>query len=95
MTGTDEEEYLRNLDATLQRLEDYGLRVRKDKCEFFQSSTEYLGHVIDATGLHKSLSKVKAVTETPAAQSINIPSWDPGMFVPNLATILKPLHNLV
>ena len=47
-TGADDEEHLRNLDATLQRLMEYGLRVRKEKCDFFQSSVEYLGHVIDA-----------------------------------------------
>lgn len=38
ITGKDEQEHLRNLDAALQRLEEYGLRVRTDKCEFFQSS---------------------------------------------------------
>lgn len=32
ITGKDEQEHLRNLNATLQRLEEYGLRVRKDKC---------------------------------------------------------------
>lgn len=49
--------HLHNLDALLQRLEDYGLRVRQGKCEFFQSSVEYLGHVIDATSLYTAPSK--------------------------------------
>ena len=43
ITGPDEESHLRNLHATLKRLEEYGLRVRKHKCEFFQPSVEYLG----------------------------------------------------
>ncbi len=46
-TGANNKEHLCNLDATLQRLGEYGLRVRKDKCDFFQPSVEYLGHVID------------------------------------------------
>ena len=40
ITGPDEQSHLRNLDATLQRLEENGLRVRKNKCEFFQPSVE-------------------------------------------------------
>ncbi|KAJ8013449.1 hypothetical protein DPEC_G00029910 [Dallia pectoralis] len=78
VTGKDEEEHLRNLDATLQRLRDYGLRVRKDKCAFFQSSIEYLGHVIDAQGLHKAPSKVKAILDAPVPQNVrNIPQLAP------------------
>ncbi|CAM4472133.1 unnamed protein product [Caretta caretta] len=57
VTGRIEENNLKNLEATLQRLEEYGLRVRKDKCEFFQPSVEYLGHIIDAVGLHKAPEK--------------------------------------
>ncbi|RXN11097.1 putative protein K02A2.6-like protein [Labeo rohita] len=45
-------------DGVLEpRLKEYGLRVRKDKCEFFQSAVEYLGHVIDASGLHTEVLK--------------------------------------
>ncbi|KAJ7990617.1 hypothetical protein DPEC_G00302250 [Dallia pectoralis] len=101
VTGKDEEEHLRNLDATLQRLRDYGLRVRKDKCAFFQSSIEYLGHVIDAQGLHKAPSKVKAILDAPVPQNVSqLRSFLGllnyyGRFVPSLATKLKPLHQLL
>ncbi|KAI2657348.1 RNA-directed DNA polymerase from mobile element jockey [Labeo rohita] len=47
VTGTDNESHLQNLDATLKRLKVYGLR----------SAVEYLGHVIDASGLYTSPSK--------------------------------------
>ena len=40
ITGPDEQSHLRNLDATLQRLEEYGLRVRKNKCEYFHTSCQ-------------------------------------------------------
>lgn len=71
ITGKDETEHLSNLEATLQRLQSFGLRVRKDKFEFFCPSVEYLGHVIDSSGLHKAPSKVKAIVEAPAPQNFS------------------------
>uniref|UniRef100_A0A673ZPX2 ribonuclease H n=1 Tax=Salmo trutta TaxID=8032 RepID=A0A673ZPX2_SALTR len=101
ITGKDEQEHLRNLNATLQRLKEYGLRVRKDKCEFFRPSVEYLGYVIDSSGLHKAPSKVKAVVEAPSPQNVSQLRSFLGLltyyakFVPNLANMLKPLHELL
>lgn len=70
ITGSDEKSHLQNLEATLQRLEDYGLRVQQDKCEFFKSSVEFLGHVIDSAGLRKTPSKVKAIVEPPSPNNV-------------------------
>ncbi|CAM5133024.1 unnamed protein product [Eretmochelys imbricata] len=70
VTERNEEDHLKNLEATLQRLEEYGLQVRKDKCEVFQPSVEYLGHIIDATGLHKVSAKVKAIVEALPPQNV-------------------------
>uniref|UniRef100_A0A3P9B0X6 Activating signal cointegrator 1 complex subunit 3 n=1 Tax=Maylandia zebra TaxID=106582 RepID=A0A3P9B0X6_9CICH len=100
-TGADDEEHLRNLDATLQRLKEYGLRVRKEKCDFFQSSVEYLGHVIDANGLHTAPSKITAIVDAPPPRNVSqLKSFLGllnyyGRFIPNLASLLKPLHNLL
>jgi hypothetical protein len=38
------------------------------KCAFFQSPVEYFRHVIDATGLKKTPSMIKAVLDAPAPQ---------------------------
>nr|XP_055048287.1 uncharacterized protein K02A2.6-like [Misgurnus anguillicaudatus] len=101
VTGTDEQSHLQHLDATLERLKEYGLRVRKDKCEFFQLAVEYLGHVIDASGLHTSPSKVKAIVDAPIPKNVSqLRSFLGllnyyGRFIPNIATLLKPLHKLL
>ncbi|KAK7909343.1 hypothetical protein WMY93_014027 [Mugilogobius chulae] len=101
ITGPDEQTHLRNLDETLKRLENYGLKVRKDKCEFFQPSVEYLGHVIDSRGLHKAPSKVKAIVDAPSPTNVSQLRSFLGLltyyarFVPNLANRLKPLHELL
>ncbi|XP_061745073.1 uncharacterized protein K02A2.6-like [Nerophis ophidion] len=97
-TGSTDQEHLDNLDAALQRLKEYGLRVRKDKCEFFQLSVEYLGHVIDARGLHTAPSKVRAIVDAPPPESVSsflgLLNYY-GRFIPNLSSMLKPLHDLL
>ena len=52
ITGKSTEVHLNNLPRVLERLQDKGFRLKKDKRHFLQSSVEYLGHVINANGLH-------------------------------------------
>ena len=100
-TGTSDDEHLHNLDATLQRLKDYGLRVRNEKCYFFRPSVEYLGHVINADGLHTAPSKVAAVVDAPPPQNVSqLRSFLGllnyyGRFISNLSSLLQPLHELL
>ena len=61
----DEKDHLHNLGQVLEQLESAGLSLKKSKCVFMTTSVEYLGHVIDANGLHPSSSKVKAIKEAP------------------------------
>ncbi len=68
--GRTEAEHLENLDAILGRLEEFGLHVEKGKCDFFKDSLEYLGHINDAEGLHKSPEKVSAIDNAPTPSNI-------------------------
>ncbi|XP_025758532.1 uncharacterized protein K02A2.6-like [Oreochromis niloticus] len=101
VSGPDKQTHLRTLKAVLGRLEDYGLHLKQEKCLFFQESVEYLGHIIDAAGLHKSPEKVRAVMEAPAPADVSQLRSFLGMlnyygrFIPDLATVLKPLNELL
>uniref|UniRef100_A0A8C1M8Q9 ribonuclease H n=1 Tax=Cyprinus carpio TaxID=7962 RepID=A0A8C1M8Q9_CYPCA len=101
ITGKDDEDHLRNLNTTLQRLKENGLWVKKDKCEFFQPTIEYLGHVTDSTGLHTASSKVKAIVDAPSPKKVSQLRSFLGLltyyakFMPNLASRLRPLHELL
>ena len=44
----------------LQRLQEYNIQARRDKCVFMVDSVEYLGHRIDASRLHNLSNKVRA-----------------------------------
>lgn len=93
VTGRTEAEHLENLDAVLGRLEQFGLHAEKGKCDFFKESLEYLGHLIDAEGLHKSPQKVHGIVNAPIPSNITqLRSFLGllnyyGRFIPNLANI--------
>lgn len=98
VTGRDVAEHLNNLEIVLTRLKEAELCVQHKKCEFFKTSLEYLGHIIDATGLHKSPEKLNAIAEAPPPTNVSQFCSFLGMinyygkFVPNMATILMPCN---
>ena len=61
VTGISEEEHVTNVEKVLERLQKYGIRAKKSKCAFLCPSVEYLGHCVDATGLHATQGEVEAV----------------------------------
>ena len=65
ITGQTEAEHLRRLNEVLARLEESGLHLNQTKCIFMAKSVSYLGHRIDAEGLHPLPDKVAAVLEAP------------------------------
>ena len=101
ITGKTNSEHLSTLDKVLQRLEENGLKVNKEKCKFLQDSVEYLGHVISATGLHQAPSKVQAIVDMPTPRDVTQLRSFIGMvqyyskFLPNLSTTLAPLNQLL
>ena len=101
ITGDTKEQHLERLSAVLQRLQDAGLTLRKDKCVFFENQIEYLGYTIDKNGLSKSKQKVQAIVEAPTPTNINKLQSFLGLvnyyrnFVPNASSILSPLYSLL
>ena len=70
MSGRDEEEALQNLDATFKRLEDANFQLQKSKCSFLKPRVDYLGHSIDAVGLHPLKEKIGAIKDAPAPKNV-------------------------
>ena len=101
ITGASEDEHLQILEKVLSRLEKASLKVEAKKCEFMRSSVTYLGHRIDAVGLHPLHNKVQAIKDAPKPQSVTELKSFLGMltyygkFLPNLSSVLHPLHELL
>ena len=61
ITGLSVSDPLWNWNKILQRLEDMGMQLNKEKCAFLLNKIEYLGHKITEDGLQPTESKVRAV----------------------------------
>ena len=77
VTGQMEAEHIQNLSEVLKRLQQYGVRMKRSKCHFMQESVEYLGHIVDSTGIRATPEKVAAIAQAPAPQNVAQlrPSW--------------------
>ncbi|MBM3939179.1 MAG: hypothetical protein FJ333_11085, partial [Sphingomonadales bacterium] len=92
-----EDEHLEDLRNLFGRLEKHGLVLNEDKCEFGKQGLEYLGHWVSASGIRPVESKVEAIKNFPAPQSVSSLQTFLGMinfyrrFLRGAAGILKPL----
>ena len=95
-----EEEHDQLLQRTLERLEKAGVRLRQEKCEF-RLPEKYLGHRIDATGIHPTSEKVQAIKEAPPPQNVSQLRAFLGLinyytkFIPQAASLITPLYKLL
>ena len=70
VSGSNEEEHIKNLQPLLQRLQDKGLRCCQHKCVFAQPSVEYLGYTISKEGISKGKRKVDAILDMPSPTNV-------------------------
>ena len=101
ITGPSTEEHLDNTEKVLRRLSEAGLRLKAVKCQFMKPVLECLGHRVDTEGFHPVEAKVKSIKEAPAPKNTTELKSFLGMlnfygkFIPNLSSILEPLHRLL
>ena len=101
VTGRSKEECESNLDQTLRRLEDSGLTLRMKKCEFDMQQVSYLGYLVSAQGLETLQECISPVLEAPAPSNVAELKSLLGMltyyhlFLPDVSTKMKPLHELL
>jgi transposase InsO family protein len=101
VAGANHEEHLRNLSLVFKKLYDAGFRLHKEKCNFECSKVTYLGHVIDAEGLHPTEDKVKTIQEAqPPKDKSQLKSFLGllmfySRFIPFHAKLLAPLNRLL
>ncbi|KAK2904105.1 hypothetical protein Q8A73_010762 [Channa argus] len=98
--GKTLEEHEERLFKVLDRLEEAGMKISLDKCQFCQSKVKYLGHVVSADGVSPDPAKIEAVTNWPQPIDLRTLKSFLGFcgyyrrFIANYASIVKPLTEL-
>ena len=91
-----EQEHNLILEKVMNRLQESGIHLRAEKCEIAKEKVEYLGHMIDANGIHPLEDKVRAIHEAPIPQDITQLRAFVGLlnyygkFIPQVATPCGP-----
>ncbi len=79
----------------------HGIRMKRSKCFFMQESVEYLGHIIDASGIKATPEKTTAISKAPSPENVTQLRSFLGLlnyyrkFLPNLAMVVQPLISLL
>ena len=68
--GTTQEEHDQNLLAVLRRIQESGLTLNREKCEFSKSSIKFLGQVMDTKGIRADPEKIKTITSMPKPTNV-------------------------
>ena len=101
ITGRTRAEHIENLRRVLCRLREYGLKLKRSKCEFFAKDLEFLGHRILPEGVKPTTERVASIREAPAPTNKQELKSFLGMltynarFLPNMSHTLYPLHQLL
>ena len=99
--GKTQEEHDECLNKVLHRLQDAGVTLNIEKCQFSQNQVTFLGQVINSDGIRPDPSKVMAIQKVQAPTNVGDVRRFLGManqlskFSPNLANWTQPLRELL
>lgn len=99
--GTDEHTHMENLRAVLAKLQEYGFKIRPEKCNFFQKQIKYLGHILDRDGQRPDPATIEAIVKMPSPKNpAEVRSFLGainyyGKFVPQMRNLRYPLDELL
>jgi len=99
--GSDRAQHDARLLAVLQRIESAGATLNAQKCVFGVTSVNFLGHVIDQSGIQADPGKTLAIREMKPPTTVSELRRFMGMvnqlgkFTPNLAQLTQPLRELL
>lgn len=98
--GRTLEEHEERLLKVLDRLEECGLKISLDKCQFCQSQVKYVGHIVSALGIATDPEKVSVVKNWKMPTDLRSLRSFLGFcgyyrrFIKNYSAIVRPLTEL-
>ena len=101
VTGENEEKHKENLYRVLSKLQDYGLKLKKDKFYYMMDEITYLGYTISRNGISPTQEKAEALKQAKPPTNVSELQSFIGManllrrFVPDFAKVMSPLYELL
>ena len=99
--SVDFDSHLKHLEAAFQSLQQYGLKLRPEKCHLFRREVKFLGHVVSGAGIAPDPDKVAAVQGWEAPTTVRQVRAFLGFvgyyrrFVKDFSKVAKPLNELL
>ena len=101
IASSSPEEHQEHLRAVLERFQEHGVIINPTKCVFGVSQLQFLRHHVDSQGIRPLEEKVRALCQFPQPTTRRRLREFLGLinfyrrFLPNCASILQPLHDLL
>eukprot|EP00118_Oscarella_pearsei_P023756 m.288835 g.288835 ORF g.288835 m.288835 type:complete len:174 (+) comp40707_c0_seq8:662-1183(+) len=95
------EEHDRRLRAVLRQLQQAGLTLNSEKCQFKVSSVKFLGQIVGPDGVQSDPDKIAAIVKMPPPTDVKGVRRFLGManqqakYIPDLAHKTEPLRSLL
>ena len=96
----NEIEHLQHIEEIFNRLECFGLKMKKEKCDFFKKYIQYLGHLIAEDGFTPLPEKLESIRNMPRPKTSKEVKQFLGLigyyrkFVPRFSDTVRSLTNL-
>ncbi|PIO73854.1 reverse transcriptase [Teladorsagia circumcincta] len=93
VTGKTIDEHNARLEAVFKKIQDFGFRLRLEKCSLLRTEIRYFGFIIDADGRRPDPAKVDAIQRMPVPKDVSQLRAFLGL-VNFYGTFVRELHNL-
>ena len=96
----DDQQHDDRLEKLLERLQQRGLTLNREKCKFQMPQFEFIEYLLSIRGIGPTESKVQAVVNAREPESVAKVRSFMGLvnfsakFIPNLTTVAEPLRQL-
>ena len=98
--SNNEIKHLQRIEEIFTRLERFGLKMKREKCDFFKKGIQYLGHLIAEDGFTPLPEKLESIRNMPRPKTPKEVKQFLGLigyyrkFVPRFSDIARSLTNL-
>ena len=98
--SNNELEHLQHIEEIFNQLECFGLKMKREKCDFFKKHIQYLGHLIVEEGFTPLPEKLESICNMPRPKTPKEVKQFLGLigyywkFVPRFSDIARSLTNL-